>query len=68
MGIIRRVYRQGNSAVVSIPRYMWSDIDSDLGSYVEIDSYPGRMLTITHSRKEKQAVNEQKSGENVGGK
>jgi len=47
MGISRRIYRQGNSAVVSVPRWMWGQIGADLGDRVEIEGVPGRMLTIT---------------------
>lgn len=51
MGIVRRVYKQGNSAVISVPKYVWGQIGAEIGSQVEIEIYTGRMLTITLFRK-----------------
>lgn len=50
MAISRKVYRQGNSCVISFPRWILEQIGAELGSKVEIIPYPGRMLTITVER------------------
>lgn len=35
--IRKRIYQQGNSCVVSIPRYMLEELGARLGDYLEID-------------------------------
>ena len=47
MSIIRRIYKQGNSQVISVPQYMWALIGAELGDKIEIEGVPGKRLEIT---------------------
>ena len=51
MSIIRRIYKQGNSLVISVPAYVWSDIDAELGDRVEIRGLNGIRLEISFYEK-----------------
>jgi antitoxin component of MazEF toxin-antitoxin module len=64
MAIIRRVYRQGNSHVISIPAYMLRDIAVGRGSKVRIESIPGRMITVERAAVQDR-VDSEAEGENA---
>lgn len=51
MSIIRRIYKQGNSQVISVPSYMWGDIGAVLGDKVEIRSLSGIRLEVSFYKK-----------------
>lgn len=62
MSINRRVYKQGNSAVISIPRWLWGEIGADIGAVVEVVGYPGQMITVTLLKSKEVAEAEKQEG------
>ena len=51
MSIIRRIYKQGNSLVISVPAYMWGEIRAELGDKVEIRSLSNIRLEVSFYEK-----------------
>ncbi|MCK5614433.1 hypothetical protein KAR91_71875 [Candidatus Pacearchaeota archaeon] len=61
MAMFRRIFKQGNSAVITIPLYLLEQQGVEIGDYFKLDSYPNQMLTLTPVTKgQREAV--QKSG------
>lgn len=55
MAVIRRIYKQGNSWVVSIPPYMFEQARIDpVGRTVKLEVTPGMWITI-QPHKEREA-------------
>ena len=47
MGVYRKIFRQGNSAVVSLPEYVLTELDCDIGDYMLLKLGAGGCLILT---------------------
>jgi antitoxin component of MazEF toxin-antitoxin module len=47
MPTLRKVWRQGNSWVVSLPEHMIEMFHLSENPMVKVDAYPGQMITVT---------------------
>lgn len=50
MSVRRKLWKQGNSLVVSLPDWMLEQNGLKRGDYVDVDCYPGQMITLTRPR------------------
>ena len=53
----RKIIRLGNSFAVVLPRYALESIGVCHGEFVDIDAYPGQMITLTATDQEKARSN-----------
>ena len=47
MVIHRRIYRQGNSRVISLPAWLLGGMNCDVGDKVQLESTAGGVVTMT---------------------
>lgn len=50
MAVKRKIWKQGNSLVISLPDWMLEQNGIAKGDKVDVDCYPGQMITITKER------------------
>lgn len=52
MPVLRRIWKQGNSSVISVPYYMLEQLHLDIGDYFEISVISDEAMMLVAKKKE----------------